>query len=224
MAKDPAFLFYDGDAARDVSHLNRLERGCYFDLIQAQRKFGRLTIDLIKKILGKDFFDCWEQVKICLSYENDMYFIEWLENSTLKRKAYSESRSKNRSGSKSILSEKTYVNHMENENENVNKDVFKDRVIGEGFIFPDAKFDIELSEMDIGRAVQYITFTKHVPASNETVLALWGAFKTKNFDGKKPYKGASDIVRHFFEHLKFQKIDGKQTTKSVGRTIEFDKP
>ena len=59
MARDPAFLFYDGDAARDVSHLNRLERGCYFDFMQAQRKFGRMKEDVISKVLGKDFESCW---------------------------------------------------------------------------------------------------------------------------------------------------------------------
>ena len=227
MAKDPAFLFYDGDAARDVSHLNRLERGCYFDLIQAQRKFGRLNLDLVKKILGKDFFECWEQVKICLTYDNDMYFIEWLENSTNKRKAYSESRSKNRNGSKSTTLEKTYVNHMENENENVIEDVFKDRGVGKGFFMPDEKYEIELPEMDVGKAVEYITHTKHVTANKELVLSLWGAFKVKNFTGEKTYKNDRDIIRHFFESLKFVTLNGKQLSKSdkaVGRTIEFDQP
>lgn len=119
MSKDPAFLYYDGDAARDVSHLNRLERGCYFDIMQAQRKFGRMSEDLIKKVLGKDFDSCWEQVKICLSCVEHMYFIGWLEDSSNKRKAYSESRSKNRSGSKSIQIPSTYVVHMENANENI---------------------------------------------------------------------------------------------------------
>lgn len=109
MANDPAFLFYDGDAAKDVSHLTRLERGCYFDIIQAQRKFGRLSIEIIKRVLGKDFDECWEDIKICLSCEEHMYFISWLEESTLKRKEYSESRRKNR------LKKTTYVNHMENE-------------------------------------------------------------------------------------------------------------
>lgn len=228
MAKDPAFLFYDGDAARDVSHLNRLERGCYFDLIQAQRKFGRLNLELIKKILGKDFLECWEQVKICLTYDNDMYFIEWLENSTNKRKAYSESRSKNRTGSKSAQLEKTYVNHMENANENVIEDVFKDRGVGKGFFTPDEKYEIELPEMDIGKAIEYITHTKHVSATKELVSGLWGAFKVKNFTGEKTYKNDRDIIRHFFESLKFVTINGKQqhskSDKAVGRTIELDQP
>ncbi len=129
MAKDPAFLFYDGDAARDVSHLNRLERGCYFDIIQAQRKFGRMPLALIKKILGNDFDSCWETVKICLSYDADMYYIEWLENSTQKRKEYSESRRNNRlrqrkaeNGNICQSYDTTYVAHMVNANENEIKD------------------------------------------------------------------------------------------------------
>lgn len=124
MGKDPAFLFYDGDAARDVSHMNRLERGCYFDFIQAQKKFGPLTLQVIQKILGKDFSECWPALKICLTYEKDMYFISWLQISIEKRQKYSEGRSKNRKGSKQPTNkenESTYVNHMENAivNENV---------------------------------------------------------------------------------------------------------
>lgn len=118
--RDPAFLFYDGDAARDVSHMNRLERGCYFDLIQAQRKAGRMSEDFIKKILGKDFESCWESVKICLTYVDHMYFIEWVENSTEKRQLYVESRKHNRSVKKMHHMSnicKTYDEHMENENE-----------------------------------------------------------------------------------------------------------
>lgn len=90
MAKDPAFLFYDGDAARDVSHMNRLERGCYFDLIQAQRKFGGYTVEQARKILGKDFDSCWDALTLVLTQENGIFFIEWMRDSILKRKVYSE--------------------------------------------------------------------------------------------------------------------------------------
>lgn len=117
MGKDPAFLFYDGDAARDVSHMNRLERGCYFDFIQAQKKFGPLTMPVIQKILGKDFSECWPALKICLTCVEDMFFISWLQNSIEKRQKYSEGRAKNRKGSKQPKNESqlsTYVNHMEN--------------------------------------------------------------------------------------------------------------
>lgn len=130
MAKDPAFLFYPGDAAEDVSHMNRLERGCYFDFVQAQKKFGPLPILTIKKILGKDFETCWESLKMCLTYEKDMYYIAWLKESIEKRQKYSASRAENRKGSnqpKNKENATTYVPHMEigngirNENEILNE-------------------------------------------------------------------------------------------------------
>jgi len=128
MGKDPAFLFYDADAAKDVSHMNRVERGGYFDIIQAQRKFGRMNIDIIKKVLGHDFETVWESIKIVMTYVDDMYFIFWVEESINKRKNYCESRSTNRNKGKINKIKKqhmsniceSYVEHMVNENENEN--------------------------------------------------------------------------------------------------------
>ena len=94
MSKDPAFLFYDGDAARDVSHMNRLERGAYFDLIQAQRKFGGFTMEQARKILGKDFEPCWDSLTLILSQENNVFFIEWVRDSIENRKQFAEKQRK----------------------------------------------------------------------------------------------------------------------------------
>ena len=85
MGRDPAFLFYDADAARDVSHMTRLERGCYFDLIQAQKKFYGFTVEQARKILGKDFVDCWPAMELILQTEGDAYYIEWLRDAMVKR-------------------------------------------------------------------------------------------------------------------------------------------
>jgi len=130
MAKDPAFLFYYADAASDVSHMNRLERGCYFDFLQAQKKFGPLTLESIQKILGKDFETCWPSLKMCLTYVNDMYYIAWLQDSIEKRKSYSASRAKNRKGLNNQKNEQegsTYVPHMVNENVNTIVNVNTDK-------------------------------------------------------------------------------------------------
>lgn len=90
MSKDPAFLFYDGDAARDVSHMNRLERGCYFDFIQAQRKFHGITIEQARKILGKDFDSCWQALELILTLKDGLYYIEWVRESIEKRRIHAE--------------------------------------------------------------------------------------------------------------------------------------
>lgn len=120
MSQDPAFLYYDGDAAKDVSHMNRLERGCYFDLIQAQRKFGRMSIDIIKKVLGKDFESCWDSLKLILTYVDHMYFIFWVERESLRRKKYIDGRKNNRNAQNTTKNanseqknETTYVEHMD---------------------------------------------------------------------------------------------------------------
>lgn len=129
MAKDPAFLFYPGDASEDTQFMNRLERGCYFDLLKAQKKFIRFSLDQIKKVLGKDFDPCWPSIEMVLSKEEDMnnissdgflYFIGWVEDSIDKRKKFSESRSNNRRSVKEVNNiSKSHDNDMVIENENV---------------------------------------------------------------------------------------------------------
>lgn len=141
MAKDPAFLFYPADAAEDTQHLNRLERGAYFDILKAQKRFGKFTEDQIQKVLGKDFETVWPSLKICLTYENHMYFIAWVHDAIEKRKEYSESRRNNRKKDKNSISgiisssydkdmkthekdmsniSNSYVEHMGNAIENIN--------------------------------------------------------------------------------------------------------
>lgn len=131
MGKDPAYLFYPADASEDTQFMNRLERGAYFDILKAQKKFGKFKLEHIRKILGTDFNSCWPALEICLTCEDDMYFIGWVNDSIVKRKEYTESRRKNRTGkpknptSGNIESyvqdmteaENTYVSDMVIENE-----------------------------------------------------------------------------------------------------------
>lgn len=96
MAKeDFCFTFYDGDATRDASHMNRLERGAYYDLIIAQRKFGRLSIDQIKKVLGKDFEAVWPALELSLVCADGFYTIEWIEKSLEQSRKHSRHQSEN---------------------------------------------------------------------------------------------------------------------------------
>jgi hypothetical protein len=97
MAKeDFCFTYYDGDAARDKAHMNRLERGAYDDIISAQRKKGNLTIDDLKKVLGLDFETCFPALEwILIKDEDEKYFIEWLANSLQKSKSHSKKQKAN---------------------------------------------------------------------------------------------------------------------------------
>jgi len=115
-----------------------------------------------------------------------------------------------------------------NEAVNVNGSVtvnVNDTYLSKNEIFkPNYDFVLELSEMDVGRAIEYISTTKHVPADKELVLALFGAFKTKNFTGENPYKSNKHIVSHFFQSLKYEQINGKsKKDRVVGRDAVHDK-
>lgn len=87
--------------------------------------------------------------------------------------------------------------------------------LGDDLIFPTQDSEVKLSEMDVGRAIEYLTITKNVAADSKMVFAIWGTFKAKNFNGKKSYKDHRDIIRHFFETLKFEKINGTSTRQQL---------
>jgi hypothetical protein len=94
MAKeDFCFTYYDGDAARDMQHMDRTCRGAYNDLLIMQRKVqgGMLTMSHIKAVLGSDFEKCWPSLEFILKREDDFFYIEWVKNSVEKMKENSKS-------------------------------------------------------------------------------------------------------------------------------------
>lgn len=91
MAKeDFCFTYYDGDATRDMAHMTRLCRGAYNDLVIMQRKVGRMTYKQIKMVLSSDFETCWPAIEMILNFEDEKYWIEWVENSVNKMREKSK--------------------------------------------------------------------------------------------------------------------------------------
>lgn len=152
MAKeDFCFTYYDGDAARDTTHMNRLERGAYHDIIISQRKFGHLTLDQVKKILGKDFAECWPAIELIMKVVDGKYFIEWLETSIQKMRRHAKKQSENKKGKTKINQPETkpepelnQTNPLESgdgyenvfEENNKEPDFKKPDVEGDEIIFP----------------------------------------------------------------------------------------
>ena len=118
MSKDPAFLFYSSDFLTGTMFMDNEQVGKFIRLICAQHQKGRLT--------EKDM------LKICVTHDEDifskftvdgagLYYNERLEQEVEKRKAYSESRRNNRKKKEDMIDTSlSYVQHMENENENEN--------------------------------------------------------------------------------------------------------
>lgn len=111
MAKDPAFLFYPGDFTTGTQFFTDEQVGKYIRLLMAQHQLGHLEekhMIMICKTYDKDVFSKFSKDSAGL------YFNERLDFEIVKRKKYSESRSKNRSNEKNIC--KSYDEHMENRN------------------------------------------------------------------------------------------------------------
>ena len=118
MAKDPAFLFYPGDFMTGTQFFTDEQVGKYLRLLLAQHQLGHLKES--------------HMIMICKSYDNDIfskfikdsdgnYFNQRLEDEIVKRRNYSESRGKNRIGKNNIS--KSYDNHMENRNKDINTNI-----------------------------------------------------------------------------------------------------
>ena len=142
MAKDPAFLFYSNDFLTGTYTMSDEQVGKYIRLLCLQHQKGVLS--------EKDMLN------ICKTYDEDIFckflvsengfYNEKLKEVSEKRKAYSESRKNNRKKKDIGNISKTYVQHMEIENEIENVNTIKHK---NGFK-PDFKnYDLQLNEIQI---------------------------------------------------------------------------
>lgn len=119
MGKDPAFLFYHQDFFSGVSDLNNDQVGAYIRCLCIQASKGGIKEQHMKNICNSH--ECFEAVreKFKIDEITNLLYNERLKNEIIKRQNYSESRRNNRLKSKDINNiSKTYVKHMEDENEN----------------------------------------------------------------------------------------------------------
>ncbi len=124
MAKYPAVLFYTSDFISGTLTMTDEQRGKYIILLCLQHQQGKLSKEDMLNICQT--YDS----KIFAKFETDsdeMFFNKRMDEEIKKRKSYSDSRRKNRSGKKkkSNKTSKTYVPHMEDENENKDINVIK---------------------------------------------------------------------------------------------------
>lgn len=116
MSKDPAVLFYTSDFLTGTLTMKDDEVGKYIKLLCLQHQKGRLTpIDMlfICKTYVENVYNKFQKDK------DGNYYNKRMEDESIKRKKYSESRRRNISK----RYEPTYVKHMEDEDENAIKDV-----------------------------------------------------------------------------------------------------
>lgn len=195
MAKDPAMLWYWGDWHSGTTLMSRFLKGCYMDLLHAQFNNGPLSLDEVKTVLGGDFGQAWPTLQKKFSVNpKGLFFNERLEFEKNKRKAFSESRSKNRLNKTHDVSYDKHmnehmINHMENENENRNE-IKKSSLIND-FI----------NENEIDATIQYLKITAQRSYTAAEILNYWPAFLII----QEPVYGNRGLkINHFRNWLKKQ--------------------
>jgi len=126
--KDPAVLLYTSDFLTGTLFMNYEEKGKYITLLCIQHQKGRLTKEELFSICSK------EDVKVISKFsiaKNGLYFNKRLEDESIKRKKYSESRRNNRLNKNKDKEDinnicKTYDKHMEDEIVSKDNIVFED--------------------------------------------------------------------------------------------------
>lgn len=129
MAKDPAFLFYSSDFLSGISDLTMEERGQYITLLCLQHQKGALSEKTIRLSVGSVSVDVLS--KFSKDKEGN-FFNERLNIEIEKRSKFTESRRNNglqggRGNKKAKPSENHMGNHMEDINENRNKDKIEEK-------------------------------------------------------------------------------------------------
>lgn len=117
MSKDFAFMFYPGDYLRDTQTLSEKVQVAYDRIMCEHMRNICITQQQLKFFTKKLTPDEVDELMYVLTESNGGYQIEWVAASINKRMAYSDSRKRNRAGSKKKISP-TYDSHMENEDEN----------------------------------------------------------------------------------------------------------
>lgn len=130
--KDPAFLFYTSDFLTGTMFFTDEQVGKYMRLLCAQHQHGHLTDEHMLKICGAKDEMIWSKFE---QLDDGKYHNKRLHEEIEKRSKYCKSRRENRLSAlkskkktKRHMSDtsKSYVRHMENENEDVNAKGFEE--------------------------------------------------------------------------------------------------
>jgi hypothetical protein len=123
MAKDPAVLLYTQDFLVGTLSMTDEQRGKYIYLLCLQHQKGKLTLVDLKTKLTDEDIEVAEKFPL---QPDGYYYNQRMYDEAIKRKNYTESRRNNRKKKDDVdISHirKTYVNRMENEDEDVNETV-----------------------------------------------------------------------------------------------------
>jgi hypothetical protein len=203
MAKDPGFIFYPGDYLRDTQTLSEKTQVAY-DRIMCEHMrnicISKKQLKFFTKRLNEHEI---EELMYVLTEVEEGYQIEWVAESIRKRRAYSESRRKNRSQkTKKHINNisKTYDKHMEIENEN--EDVIDNIKGGVGE-------KINFSDLENTQWFESILRFLKLSIDMDELKEYWQQYQDAMIADDDLYRDKSDYRAHFRNWVKKQ-IENKQ--------------
>ena len=90
--------------------------------------------------------------------------------------------------------------------------------IQKGFFLNEFDKDYQLSEIEVGKVIQFIKLKTQKDLTGPEILDQWTAFKIDNFDKREWKNSIEDVISHFRNSLKIQTqkvIIGKPDVKDV---------
>ena len=193
MAKDPALLFYTSDFLTETFFMSDEEKGQYITLICLQHQFGYLSKNDLTKIVNPASEKVLEKF---VEIDGKFYNLKTKEEAE-RRRAYSESRKKNRqkadnqSSGKNIS--KTYEKHMETETETETiTDTLTNKEGGMG-----GDFNWESVKQYFLNADEWMyKFCTSKSVSRETLILRMNEF-LNDIELRNEYKPLKDLQSHF---------------------------
>lgn len=215
MSKDPAFLFYSSDFLTGTFTLTNEQVGKYIRLLCLQHQKYSLTKKDMLNICSSYDEDIFSKFEL----EDDLYYNKRLREESIKRKEYSESRKNNRKKKDMINISQTYDSHMENENENINEDINKNKIVLKKFTFSDFN---GLPSAYMESVKIQLNNLKQLKLTEEVIISNWEAFKLQYLNGTKEYKTEDEVYSHFINWIKKQNFNNgtnQSSSKSSNKSI-----
>lgn len=196
MAKDFAFMFYPGEYLRDTQCLSEPVQVAYDRIMCEHMRNICITQAQLNFFTKKLTEEQKDELLLLLTKIKGGYQIEWVTVSICKRKAYSESRSKNRTTKDKNISS-TYDAHMVD----INKDVIVNKELNnnEGVI----------SENEVIQTIELLDRISRKKLSIKQVNNYWQAFLIHS--EKEFYSSRSKKIQHFRNWLKQQKFETEKS-------------
>lgn len=200
--KDPAFLFYPNDWIGGTMGMTFEEKGAYMEVLMLQFNRGHMTSHMIGQLVGQ----LWLNIEAKFRQdENGLWYNERLEEEQTKRQNYSKSRNNNLSGKnqhtlKAVVEGGHMTPHMEDEDENVNKDINNNNYL----------FKNTLLENEIWKK----TISTQLKITEEEVVLKLNDFYNHLATEFKVHPSMNEFTKHFKNWIPVNKSKNEKSTNN----------